>query len=165
TDIIPSGGATAMLWTEMQQQDLRAVGIDMKIRQVTFNQLLALQYKPLEWQAMSFGWSLGNYPSDGAQFRTNGAYNQTGYSDPKMDRLLNAVTTQPGNQALYEYQDYAAEQQPIIFQNDTGAVILVRKGLRGVNKAFPPTGAWSPQYLRWTTPPCGHPAVAENAAP
>ena len=164
-DTIPSGGATGMLWTEMQQQDFRAVGIDMKIRQVTFNQVIAMQYKPLAWQAMSFGWSLGNYPSDGGQLRSNGNYNQMGYSDKKMDKLLNAVTTQPGNEALYKYQDYAAEQQPIIFQNDTGAVILVRKGLHGVNKAFPPTGAWSPQYLHFTTPPCGHATVAENTTP
>ncbi len=164
TQIIPSGGATATLWTEMEQRNFRAVGIQMNIRQVEFNQLLALLYKPLEWQVVRFGWSFGNYPDDQPQLGTDANYNQMGYSDKTMDTLLKAVTTQPGLDALYKYQDYAAEQQPIIFQNDDGVVVLARKGLKGVRASFPPTGAWAPQYLHWTTPPCGHARVAENAA-
>ncbi|MCU4160122.1 peptide ABC transporter substrate-binding protein [Acidiphilium sp. AL] len=164
TNVIPSGGATATLWTELWQQNLRAVGIQMDIRQVTFNQLIAMTYKPLEWQAMSYGWSLGSYPSDGPQFRSNGNYNQMGYDDPKMDRLLAAVTTTPGNQALYKYEDYASEQQPVIFQNNTGVVLLARDGLRGIRKTFSPTGSWSPQYLHWTTPHCGA-QLAANTKP
>ncbi|MHB1304357.1 MAG: peptide ABC transporter substrate-binding protein [Acidiphilium sp.] len=164
TNTIPSGGATATLWTELWQQDLRAVGIQMDIRQVTFNQLIAMTYKPLEWQALSYGWSLGSYPSDGPQLRSNGNYNQMGYSDPKMDRLLDAVTTKPGNKALYKYEKYAVEQQPVIFQNDTGVVLLARDGLRGIRKSFSPTGAWSPQYLHWTTPHCSA-RLAANTKP
>jgi peptide/nickel transport system substrate-binding protein len=160
-----SGGATAELDNEMMQQNLQAVGIDMRIRQVTFNQLLALSQKPLAWEAMAFGWTLPAYPSNGAQFRTGAPYNQEGYSDKKMDQLLDAVTTQPGNQALYEYQDYTSAQQPEIFIPEPGSVVLIRKGLRGVNKAFPPNGNWSPQYLHFTTPPCGHATVAENTPP
>ena len=160
-----SGGATSMLGIELTQQNLRAVGIDLKIRLMTFNQLLALSEKPLAWEAMGFGWSLGYYPSNGTQLRTGAPYNQEGYSDKKMDRLLNAVTTQPGNQALYEYQDYATEQQPEIFYGSAGSVVLVRKDLRGVNKFLSPTGNISPQYLHFTTPQCGHATVAENAAP
>lgn len=159
-----SGGSTSMLRAELAQQWLRAVGIDMKIRLVTFNQILALQEKPLAWEAAGFGWQLGSYPSDGAQLRTNGAQNQAGYSDPKMDRLLNAVTTEPGTDALYKYQDYAAEQQPELFSGNPGSVILVHKGLRGINKFISPTGSWSPQYLHFTTPPCSD-TVADNAAP
>jgi peptide/nickel transport system substrate-binding protein len=159
-----SGGSTSMLGAELTQQWLRAVGIDMKIRLVTFNQLLALSQKPLAWEAMGFGWQLGSYPSDGAQLRTNGAQNQAGYSDPKMDRLLNAVTTEAGTEALYQYQDYAAEQQPELFAGNPGSVILVRKGLRGISKFISPTGSWSPQYLHFTAPPCGS-AIAANVTP
>jgi len=160
-----SGGATAALRNEMIQQDLRAVGIEMKIRQMTFNQLVALSQRPMAWGAMGFGWSLGSYPDDAPQFRTGAAFNQSGYSDKKMDQLLDAVTSEPGMNALYAYQDYASEQQPEIFLPVPGAVVLVRKGLKGVRKAFSPTGAWSPQYLHWTTPPCGTQIVAEHNAP
>jgi peptide/nickel transport system substrate-binding protein len=159
-----SGGATALLDTELQQQELRAVGIEMKIRIVTFNQLLAISQRPLAWEATAFGWSLGNYPSDGVQLRTNAPYNQSGYSDKKMDRLLNDVDTQPGMQALYAYQDYAAEQQPEIFEGSPGSILLVRRGIRGVNKFLSPTGAWSPQYLHYTTPDCRGAKVTPKGA-
>jgi peptide/nickel transport system substrate-binding protein len=159
-----SGGATALLDTELQQQELRAVGIEMKIRIVTFNQLLAISQRPLAWEATAFGWSLGNYPSDGVQLRTNAPYNQSGYSDKKMDRLLNDVDTKPGMQALYAYQDYAAEQQPEIFEGSPGSILLVRRGIRGVNKFLSPTGAWSPQYLHYTTPDCRGAKVTPKGA-
>lgn len=159
-----SGGATALLDTELQQQELRAVGIEMKIRIVTFNQLLAISQRPLAWEATAFGWSLGSYPSDGVQLRTNAPYNQSGYSDKKMDRLLNDVDTQPGMQALYAYQDYAAEQQPEIFEGSPGSILLVRRGIRGVNKFLSPTGAWSPQYLHYTTPDCRGAKVTPKGA-
>lgn len=159
-----SGGATALLDTELQQQELRAVGIEMKIRIVTFNQLLAITQRPLAWEATAFGWSLGSYPSDGVQLRTNAPYNQSGYSDKKMDRLLNDVDTKPGMQALYQYQDYAAAQQPEIFEGAPGSILLVRRGIRGVNKFLSPTGAWSPQYLHYTTPDCRGAKVTPKGA-
>lgn len=159
-----SGGATAALRNQLIQRDLHAVGIEMKIRQVTFNQLLALSQRPLAWEAMAFGWSLGSYPSDGSQLGTGGSYNQAGYSDKKLDKLIAAIRRQPGTKALYAYQNYAAEQQPEIFEEEPGSVMLVRDGLRGINKAFSPTDAWSPQYLYWTTPDCAA-TVAENAKP
>jgi peptide/nickel transport system substrate-binding protein len=153
TYLASSGGATAMLSHELTQQSLRAIGIEMKIRQVTFNQLLALSNRPLAWEAMGFGWSLGSYPSDGAQLRTGGSYNQAGYSDRKMDRLLDAVTTTPGMDALYKYQDYAAEQQPEIFEEEPGVVVLANPHLRGVRK-FLSGGAWAANYLYFDKQSC-----------
>ncbi|MDD2876634.1 MAG: peptide ABC transporter substrate-binding protein [Acidiphilium sp.] len=159
-----SGGTTAALRNQMIQQNLRAIGIDMKIRQVTFNQLLALQQRPLAWEAMAFGWSLGSYPSDSGQLKTGGSYNQAGYSDKKLDRLMEDIRVKSGNEALYKYQDYASEQQPEIFMPNPGSVVIARDGLRGIRKTFSPTGSWSPQYLHFTTPPCS-PTVADNTAP
>ena len=160
TIVIPSGSVTGTLTTELQQADLRKVGIAMTIRELNFNQEIALLYKPKQWQAMAFGWSMGAYPDNAAQFATDGAYNQSGYSDGKMDRLLQAVTTEPGLKALYAYQNYASAQQPELFQANPGVVVLVRKGLRGVRKFISPTGAWSPQYLHWTTGACARPRAS-----
>lgn len=155
TDIISSGNVTGQLGAELIQADLRAVGIAMKIREVTFSQMLVLSYKPKQWEAMEFGWSLGVYPDDSAQLASDGAFNQSGYSDARMDALLKDVQTKPGLEPLYAYQDHAAAQQPEIFLPVPGSVVLVRKGLANVKKFLSPTGAWSPQYLHWTTPPCG----------
>lgn len=163
TYLASSGGTTALLSNEMTQQALRAIGIEMKIRQVTFNQLLALQNRPLAWEAMGFGWSLGAFPSDGAQLRTGGSYNQAGYSNKKMDELLDAVTTTPGLKALYKYQDYAAEQQPEIFEEEPGVVVLANPQLRGVKK-FLNGGAWAANYLYFDTPHCRS-QFADNQKP
>jgi len=163
TYLASSGGTTALLSNEMTQQALRAIGIDMKIRQVTFNQLLAIDNRPLAWEAMGFGWSLGAFPSDGAQLHTGGSYNQAGYSDKKMDKLLDAVTTTPGLDALYKYQNYAAEQQPEIFEEEPGVVVLANPHLRGVKK-FLDGGAWAANYLYYDTPQCTS-QLADNQQP
>jgi peptide/nickel transport system substrate-binding protein len=160
TYMAQSGNVSSILRAQLEQAELRAVGIGMNIREVTFSQLLVLSYKPLQWETMGFGWSLGVYPDDQAQLGTTGIYNQSGYSDKKMDALLADVETKPGITPLYAYQDYAAAQQPEIFEANPGAVVLVRNGLRGIRQFLSPTGAWSPQYLHWTTPPCGHQTVA-----
>lgn len=154
TDIISAGNVSGRLGAELIQSDLRAVGIEMKIRELAFSQMLVLSYKPKQWEAMEFGWALGVYPDDSAQLASDGAFNQSGYSDPKMDALLAAVKTRPGLEALYAYQNYASAQQPEIFLPVPGSVVLVREGLEGVRKFLSPTGAWSPQYLHWTIPPC-----------
>ena len=73
TDVIPSGNVTGQLGAELIQADLRAVGIAMTIREVTFSQMLVLSYKPLQWEAMQFGWALGVYPDDSAQLASDGA--------------------------------------------------------------------------------------------
>ncbi|EGO93546.1 Extracellular solute-binding protein [Acidiphilium sp. PM] len=155
TDVIPSGNVTGQLGAELIQADLRAVGIAMTIREVTFSQMLVLSYKPLQWEAMQFGWALGVYPDDSAQLASDGAFNQSGYSDARMDALLKDVQTKPGLEPLYAYQDYAAAQQPEIFLPEPGSVVLVRNGLEGVRKFLSPTGAWSPQYLHWAPGACG----------
>lgn len=153
TETLPSGGATSTLGAELMQQDLQKVGIEMKIKDVTFNQMLAIQNGPPSgWEAMGFGWSLSSYPSNGTMFGTGGGNNQDGYSDAKMDQLINDIRTKPGNAALFAYQDYAAEQQPVIFASTPGAVVLANPNLRGINKFLSPTGAWSPQYLHFTNP-------------
>lgn len=157
-----SGNVTAVLDNQLEQADLRAVGIRMNIREMTFNQLLAMIEKPLQWEATGFGWSLGAYPDNSVQFETGGGQNQAGYSNKKMDRLLAAVTTDSGMQALYAYQNYASAQQPEIFLPAPGVEVLVRHGLRGVRKAISPIGLLSPQYLHWTTPPCGTQSVASK---
>ena len=159
-----SGAVTSTLESEMIQQNLRAVGIEMRIRQLTFNELVALSERPMSWDAIGFGWSLGNYPDDGPQFHTGAAYNQAGYSNTEMDALLDAVTAESGMRALYAYQDFAALQQPEIFLPQPGAVVLVREPLRGIRKAFPPSGTWAPQYLQWNTGPCRRSSWVEAGA-
>jgi peptide/nickel transport system substrate-binding protein len=162
---VPSGGATSMLGTEFVQQELRAIGMQMKIRVVTLNQAIAMLGNPDEWEATKLSIGDGNFPSGGPFFRTGAPINVEGYSDKKMDRLLANVDTAPGLRALYDYENYAEEQQPEIFSGVTGSIVLARKGIRGVNMFLSPMGSWSPQYLYFTRPDCQGATVKQLPPP
>jgi peptide/nickel transport system substrate-binding protein len=138
---------------ESIQQDFRAIGIDMKVQQVEFNQMIALNAGvPQGWEAMLFANNINAYPSGEAEFKTGGFYNSNGYSNPKMDRLIDASTNNPGLSGLYAYQDYASAQQPVIFLPVEAYSLLVRNGLEGVGNFLNPLGLWDPAALYCTAP-------------
>jgi peptide/nickel transport system substrate-binding protein len=153
TLMIPADQAMRIEMAESIQQDLRAVGIDMKVQQVEFNQMMALNAGvPQGWEAMMFASQVNAFPSGEAEFKTGGFYNSNGYSDPTMDRLIDASTNKPGLDGLYAYQDYASAQQPVIFLPDEAYSVLVRNGLQGVQNFLNPLGMWDPAALYCTAP-------------
>ena len=73
------------------------------------------------------GWQIANWgggwiyapdylPTGESLFATGSVANSGNYSDPKMDQLIKASQQQNGTGPLYKYQDYAAEQLPVIYQ-------------------------------------------------
>lgn len=145
---IPAGQSLRIEMAEVIQQDLRAVGIEMKVQQVEFNQLLtAMVSLPQSWQAILIAEDLSPYPSGEELFKTGGYFNNNGYSDKKMDELIEESTDQPGMQGLFAYQDYTSEQQPVIFLPSEQYSVLVRKGLHGVRDFMNPLGMWAPEKL------------------
>jgi peptide/nickel transport system substrate-binding protein len=126
---------------EVIQRSLRAAGIDMKIREVEFNQMLALlDGPPQTWQAAILGQFFSGYPSGEAMFQTGATGNNGNYSDKTMDTLIDASINQPGLNALHAYEIYASAQQPVIFTASPAQVLLVRKRLHGVNAFYDPGG-------------------------
>ena len=153
TLIIPADQAMRIEMAESIQQDLHVVGIDMKVQQMEFNQMMALNAGPGQgWQAMMFASNINPYPSGEAEFRTGGFYDTNGYSDPKMDKLVDASTNKPGLDGLFAFEDYATEQQPVIFLPVEAYALLVRNGLNGVSAFINPLGYWSPDQLYCTAP-------------
>jgi peptide/nickel transport system substrate-binding protein len=63
------------------------------------------------------GWQFApdNYPSGEVAFSTGAVGNFGSYSNPEMDKLVKATTTQPGPAPLDVWQDYAAEQVPMLY--------------------------------------------------
>ncbi len=148
---IPAGQPLRIEMAESMQQDLRAVGIEMKIRQVEFNKMLSeMVHEPTAWQAILVAENLSAYPSGEDLFVTGGYLNNNGYSDKKMDALVTQSTNQPGLGGLYAYQDYASAQQPVIFLPNEQYSLLVRNGLHGVADFINPLGAWAPEKLYCT---------------
>jgi len=127
-----SGDAMIEQMTEFMQSDLAKVGIQMKVREIEFNQLLALLNNPnSDWQAAGLGQDLGGYPTGEDLFKTNSFENSGGYSDATMDRLIDQSTDTPGMTGLYAYENYASAQQPVIFMETAQVTLLVRKNLQG----------------------------------
>jgi peptide/nickel transport system substrate-binding protein len=153
TLLVPAGQTMRIEMAESMQQTMRAAGIEMKVHQVEFNQMLALMVgPPAGWQAILIAMDITAFPSGEGQFTTGGFYNNNGYSSKKMDSLIAASTDQPGLAGLFAYQDYASAQQPVIFLPNEKYAVLVREGLHGIDDFFNSLGAWSPDQLYCTAP-------------
>lgn len=63
----------------------------------------------------SWEFSPDNYPTGEVAFATGAVGNFGSYSDARMDALVKATTTQPGRGPLDAWQDYTAEQVPMLF--------------------------------------------------
>ncbi len=136
TLMIPADQTMRIEMAEVIQQDLRAVGIDMKVSQVEFNQMMALNIGPAAgWQAMLFASDENAYPTGESAFKVGSFYDTNGYANARMDRLIDQSTNQPGQSGLFAYEDYASAQQPVIFLPVEAYAVLVRDGLHGV-RAF-----------------------------
>jgi len=148
TILVPAGQELRIEIAESIQQDLRAAGIEMKVHQVEFNQVLALLVgAPARWQAILLATTIPAYPTGEASFVTGAYYNNNGYTDSMMDKLVTASTDKPGIDGLFAYEDYAAAQQPVIFLPVEKYSVLVRNGLHGVDDFINPLGFWSPEQL------------------
>ena len=136
---------------EITEADLRQVGVDMKIRQMEFNQMLALmQNDPRRWEATGVGQSAASYPSGEGQFETGASQNQSGYSDKTMDRLINESVDKPGLQGLFDYETYSSAQQPVIYEPRERSVLLVNNRLHGMADFIDPAGMYAPDQLYCT---------------
>jgi peptide/nickel transport system substrate-binding protein len=152
TDLEETGTNAITELDEIIQADFRRAGIEMKIHQIEFNQMLALMSgpSPTGWEATGTGLGIGDYPSGEAQFQTGSYQNMGGYSDPKMDALIKANIDQPGDDKLFAYETYVSMQQPVIFGPRERAVILVNNRLHGMGGFINPAGMYAPDQLYCT---------------
>jgi peptide/nickel transport system substrate-binding protein len=134
--------------TEMMQAYLARIGIQMKVRQIEFNQLIALLTNPTaKWQAAGLGQSVAGYPTGEDLFGTNSYENAGGYSNPKMDALIAQSTDQPGLAGLFAYENYASAQQPVIFMEVGNVSMLVRDRILGAENFIDPSYNYYPDQL------------------
>jgi peptide/nickel transport system substrate-binding protein len=153
TDLMLTGDATIEQMTEMLQNDLRAVGIDMKVREIEFNQVLALlNGSPQGWQTATLSMTLSSYPSGEGMFTTAGFFNSGGYSDKTMDKLIDESVNNPGLDGLYAFEDYASAQQPVLFMASGDIIIMTRNRIHGVENFVDSTDQYYPDALYCAAP-------------
>ncbi len=160
TILVPAGQEMRIEMIEVVQQNFRAVGIDMQVRQIEFNHVIALLDAAPQsfaasqaWQAILLGSTLSAYPSGEGNFNTGGFYNDNGYSNPQMDADIAASTDKPGLAGLFAYEDFTAAQQPVIFLPEEKYSILARNGLEGIDNFISPIPLWAPDALYCTAAP------------
>jgi peptide/nickel transport system substrate-binding protein len=151
TYLMPTGDAAAAQMTEMIQDYLAKTGVQMKVREIEFNQLLALLNNPqADWQAAGLGETVSGYPTGEDLFGTHSFANAGGYSDPEMDRLIAESTDKPGLDGLFAYENYASAQQPVIFLETGQATMLVRSRIQGAREFVDSFGQYYPDQLSCT---------------
>ncbi len=148
TQLVGANLPDALLVAEFVQAGLARIGIQMRLRQMDFNQLLALAYRsPLGWETSSIGVSYPAYPDLGAEFASTAPQNFGHFADPVADALLARITTEPGRQALFAAQDRIAEQVPQLFLPQGAYAILTADGVTGWQTAIQSNFLWRLEYL------------------
>jgi peptide/nickel transport system substrate-binding protein len=148
TTLFTTGSDARAALMQILQQNLRAVGVAMHIRQMDFNQLSATEAGPPDgWDAVLASWTLTGFPDGTGYYDTDGANNAGGYSNPRMDALIRASTGQSGLAALFAYQDMFASEQPVNILPQGEIRLLVSDRVRGLDEFVNAEGFISPEYL------------------
>jgi peptide/nickel transport system substrate-binding protein len=149
--LIQSGDTESELVTNMLDADFRAAGIELKVHEMEFNQLVARIDGPAAgWESAYIYMNLSPYPSGEGLFQTGAFQNNGAYSDARMDALIAASVNRPGLDGLYAYEDYASAQQPVVFVGGQKITVLVRKRIHGVKALLDPVGQYAPEQLYCT---------------
>ena len=137
-----SGTASTTQLMNAEKSSWAQAGINMNLSQASFNTVIgnAVPCKSCSWQLENWGagWIFAPdfYPSGESIFQTGAGSNSGDYSDPTNDANITAtnVTQAP----LTQYENYLAEQVPVIWQpNQVTSLTEIRKGLTGVTPQNP----------------------------
>jgi peptide/nickel transport system substrate-binding protein len=91
-----------------------------------------------EMQCWNGGWVFYGHPTGETLFKTGAGSNFGRYSDPRADELIDRTVVSDDIEAFYEYQDYLAEQVPVVWMPGFPLrVFAVADRLRGVEPVNP----------------------------
>ncbi len=134
------------------KSDASKAGIDVNIVGQTFNTIIAeaVPSNP-NWQGSMYGlwiYSPDYEPTGEALFATGAGSNSGSYTDPTMDKLINATQTSGSMATFHNFANYAAQQLPFIYMPLTYPVQAVSANLHGVD--FNPLQTLLPEYYHLT---------------
>jgi peptide/nickel transport system substrate-binding protein len=119
-------------------------GIKITLKPEPFNTMTATtsycnaSYHPVStcsWQMQQYGYDPYSLdPSGASLWNTDGVENYSGYSSPEMDSLINETEYGSSSSAFFAYENYAAQQLPVLYLPDPDFIWVYKKNLAG---AFP----------------------------
>ncbi len=160
TLVYMSGTVTDTNLVQLLQHDWAEEGIQVALRPMPFNQVIALTPKQYQAEWWGAGWYYGPdfYPTGGELYQTGGLYTPPGYSNQTTDHLV-VETKSPGTpaqeqQRMDAYQAWVSRQLPVLWLPEyigvgtPSAYQAIAPYLHGVVKYYNPIGA--NQYQYWT---------------
>ena len=137
--------ALTKLMTRFKREAAKA-GIELRLQEVYGSILVAedapcvpSEETPCLWEMCCWngGW-VYHHPTGEIVFKTDAGGNFGHWSDARADELIERTVTSDDLEVLYEYQDYIAEQVPVIFTPNFPIRLLeYARDLRGVEPINP----------------------------
>ena len=134
---------------EILEYELSELGLDIEVRIEEWGAFLDRVFDGEDYEMYILGWS-GQMDPDRAtyrQFHTDGVYNDTYFSDSRLDELVEKGTAVPGDSQesldiYYEVQEILNREQPYAYVNYTEEVALVRPEVQGFEMHPYAANAW-----------------------
>ena len=148
-----SGSDNLTQLMDAEKSSWASAGINMNLSQQSFNTVIG-NSTPCSGSGCT--WELGNwgagwifspdyYPTGEEIFQTGAGSNSGSYSDATNDANIKATNT--SNVSLTQYENYLAEQLPVIYQpNTVTSLTEIAKGLTG---ATPQSPLWALNPENW----------------
>ncbi len=151
-----SGNTTIEAMVQLIQSDWAKEGIAVQLQPRTFAQMVGMHLRSDadQWQIQGgICWVWGaSYPTGDGIYKTGAAYNFYEFSDPKLDRLIDATlaphpTPAAAQAAMNAYEEYVAKVLPQIWMPRQFGLYEVEKDVHGVIETRNDfTGQILPQY-------------------
>lgn len=165
--LVPAEAEMFSRWLEVFQQDLRKVGVDMRVRKLEWGVFLDRTHRH-RFEACLSGWSLGDDPdpfqllhSSQGKLLPSGVgagQNDGAYSNPEVDRLIEeqqrTFDREARRRALWRIHEIVAEDQPHAYLFASTQMAAVRNRFQNVKASRAGYGlfTWYPSLLEWWVP-------------
>ena len=139
------------------KSDAEAAGVDYELKGESGQEESAAvvactpSQSACSWQIGESGWVYSPYPSGELFLETGAGSNTSSYSDPRADQLIKS-SIEPGNsmETLGAYEDYIADQAPVLWQPVADYVYEVSSKLGGASPPVNGAGAILPEEWYYT---------------
>lgn len=144
------------------QSTEEAAGVKIVLKAEPFNTIVATTAtcNASSHPASTCGWQLQDYgynpyfldPSGAGLFNTDGYSNYGGYSSPEENSLIDATEYGSSTSAFYAYENYTAEQLPVLWLPNASNLFVYKKNLAGITPWNPFSGTLNPEVWYYTKP-------------
>lgn len=117
TLLVSSSSRTLRAIAELLKAEWWQIGVQVNLHIVPFNNELSILGSGKDWEAAMVPWiySPDFFPSGDGLFNSYGGMNYGKYSNTRMNFLIHDSETKNGLPYLYKYENYAADQLPVLF--------------------------------------------------